>query len=201
MFPAQRLQFACEFPVTAQRQVGFGPGLDRHQGQLGEMRSFGISEAGVRELGERLPPSQLQRLAQRGGRERHLPFLKQAPSLRHQLFKTGCVEIIRTDIEGIAGVGGDDRRGTEGTTQLADLGLQGVDRVGHLPVTPQRVDQQVRADGLSPMKRQQGQDRSLLGAPDRYRHAPFYCLELAEEPHLHTSTLRRPHLSSSLRPR
>ena len=66
MFPAQRLQFACELAVTAQHQVGFGAGLDRHQGQLGEMRSFGISEAGVRELGERLPPSQPQRFAQRG---------------------------------------------------------------------------------------------------------------------------------------
>ena len=64
------------------------------------------------------------------------PSLKQAPSLCHQLFKTGCVDIIRTDIEGIAGVGGEDRRGTEGPAQLADLGLQGVDRVGHLPVTP-----------------------------------------------------------------
>src|ERR1700729_2660581 len=40
------------------------------------------------------------------------------------------------------------------------------------------------------MKRQEGQDCSLLGAPDRQRHAPFYCLELAEKPYLHTSTLR-----------
>jgi hypothetical protein len=62
----KRLQFAYELAVTAQRQVGFGTGLDRRQGQLGEMRSFGVSEAGVRELGERLPPSQPQRLAQRG---------------------------------------------------------------------------------------------------------------------------------------
>jgi hypothetical protein len=30
----------------------------------------------------------------------------------------------------------------------------------------------VRADGLSPVKRQQGQDRPLLDAPDRHRHAP-----------------------------
>ena len=42
------------------------------------------------------------------------------------------------------------------------------------------------------MKRQEGQDRSLLGAPDRHRHAAFYGLELAEEPDLHTSTLRPP---------
>ncbi len=66
MFPAQRLQFAYELAVTAQHQVGFGTGLDRHQGQLGETRSFGISEAGVRELGERFPPSQPQRFAQHG---------------------------------------------------------------------------------------------------------------------------------------
>ena len=58
MLPAQRLQLADELAVTAQRQVGFGAGLDRHQGQLVETRPFGISEAGVRELGERLPPSQ-----------------------------------------------------------------------------------------------------------------------------------------------
>jgi hypothetical protein len=30
------------------------------------MRPFGIGEAGVRELGQRLPPPQAQRLAQRG---------------------------------------------------------------------------------------------------------------------------------------
>jgi hypothetical protein len=44
-----------------------------------------------------------------------------------------CVDIIRTDIEGIAGVGGEDRRRTEGAAQLADLGLQGVDRVRRCP--------------------------------------------------------------------
>ena len=54
----QRLQFAHQLVVSAQHQIRFDPGLDRHKGKLGEMRSFGISETGVRELGERLPPSQ-----------------------------------------------------------------------------------------------------------------------------------------------
>ena len=35
----------------AQRQVGFDAGLGRHQGQLVEMRSLGIGEACVGELG------------------------------------------------------------------------------------------------------------------------------------------------------
>ena len=156
-------QLADELAVTAQRQVGFGPGLD-DQGQLGEMRSLGVGEAGVRELGERLPPSQPQRFAQRGRGERYLPLLKQAPSFATSCSKRAASRSSGTDVEGITGVGGEDRRGAEGTTQLTDLGLQGVDRVGHLPVTPQRVDQQVCADRLSPMKRQEGQDRSLLGA-------------------------------------
>ena len=49
----------------AQHQVGFGAGLDRHQGQVVQVRPFGISEARIRELTERLSPPQLKGLAQR----------------------------------------------------------------------------------------------------------------------------------------
>jgi hypothetical protein len=45
MLPAQRLQFADELAVTAQHQVGFHTGLDRHQQQLFQTCSLGISEA------------------------------------------------------------------------------------------------------------------------------------------------------------
>ena len=58
VFPAQRLQLADELPVPPQHQVRAGAGLDRHQGQLVQMRPFGVSEAGIGELGQRLPPPQ-----------------------------------------------------------------------------------------------------------------------------------------------
>ena len=66
MFPAQRLQFAYELAVTAQHQVGFGPGFDRHQGQLVEPGPFGIKKACIGEVGQRLPPPQPERFAQGG---------------------------------------------------------------------------------------------------------------------------------------
>ena len=66
VLPAQRLQFAGEFPVAAQHQVRSGPGLDRHQGQLLQMRPLGIGEARVGELGQRLTAPQAERFTQRG---------------------------------------------------------------------------------------------------------------------------------------
>ena len=44
VFPAQRLQFACELTMAPQGQVGSGPGFDRHQGQLVQPRPFGIKK-------------------------------------------------------------------------------------------------------------------------------------------------------------
>ena len=45
VFPAQRLQLADELAVMAQHQAGFGTSLDRHQGQVVQVRSLGIREA------------------------------------------------------------------------------------------------------------------------------------------------------------
>ena len=197
---ALRLQLAGELPVAAQHQVRSGAGFDRHQGQLVQLRPFGVGEAGVGEFGQRLAPPQAERLAQRGRRQRHLALLRQPPSLRHQLLEADDVDLIGTDGEGIAGFGSDDRARSQGAAQLADLGLQRVSRVRRLPVTPQRVDQPVGADRLAAMQRQQGQQRPLLGAADSERHAPVRCLELAEQPHvhdLHRTALTRPPLGGA----
>ena len=55
----------------------------------------------------------------------------------HQLLEAGRIEVVWTDVEGVAGFSGDDRRCAEGAPKLADLGLQGVGWVGHLAVTPE----------------------------------------------------------------
>ena len=51
--------------MAAEHQVGFGPGFDRHEGQLVQLRPLGLGEAGVGELGQRLAPPQAKRLTQR----------------------------------------------------------------------------------------------------------------------------------------
>ena len=150
--------------MAAEHQIRPDPGLDRHQGQLVQMRPFGIGEAGIGELGQRLAPPQPERFAQGGRRDRRLARLHQPASLRHQCFEADDIHIVGTDIEGVAGFGGDDRRRSEGAAQLADLSLQGVGRIRRLPVAPQLVDQPVGADRLPPLERQQGQQGPLLGA-------------------------------------
>ena len=173
MFPAQRLQFAGELAVAPQSQVGSGPGFDRHQGQLVQMRPFGIKKARIGELGQRLAAAQAEGLAQGGRRRLHLAVGGQPLSLRDQLLEADDVDLAGSGGQGIAGFGGEDRRWPEGTAQLADLRLQGVGRVRRLPVAPQHVDQPVGADRLPPLQRQQGQQGPLLGAADRHRHAPI----------------------------
>ena len=126
VLPALRLQLAGQLPVAAQHQVRSGPGFDRHQGQLVQLRPLGVSEAGIGEFGQRLAPPQAKRLAQHGRRLRHLARLRQPPSLRHQLLEADDIDLIGTDRKGIAGIGSDDRARPQGTAQLADLGLQGV---------------------------------------------------------------------------
>ena len=175
--------------MAAQRQVGSGPGLDRHQGQLVQPRPFGIEKARVSEVGQRLAAPQPERFAQGGGRIRGLARLRQPASLGHQLLEADHVDVFGTGVQGVAGFGGEDRRGPEGAAQLADLGLQGVGRVRGLPVAPQHVDQPVGADRLPRPQGQQGQQRPLLGPADRHRHARSHRFELTEQPYLHEATI------------
>ena len=185
MFPAQRLQSARELTVASQSQVGSGPGFDRHQGQLVQMRPFGIKKARIGELGQRLTAPQAEGLAQRGRRRRQLAVSGQPLSLRDQLLEADDVDLAGSGGQGIAGFGGKDRRRAEGTAQLADLCLQGIGGVRRLPVAPQQVDQPVGANRLTPLQRQQGQQGPLLGAADRHQHATIQRFELAEQPDLH----------------
>ena len=74
--------------------------------------------------------------------------------------------------------------------QLDDLRLQGVGRLGRLPVAPELVDQLVGTDRTPSAERQKCQKGPLFGAPDTQRHPRLQHLQLAEELHLHVSTLR-----------
>jgi hypothetical protein len=100
------------------------------------------------------------------------------------VLESGRVQIIVTDGE-VADFGSDDGRGAEYATELADLCLQSVGRIRHLAITPERVDQPVRADRVPSPERQQGQQSPLLSAAHGHRHALLQHLELAEELHLH----------------
>ena len=52
--------------MPPQLQVRSGKDLDRHQGQLAQMRPLGVGEARIGELGQRLAAPQAKRLIQHG---------------------------------------------------------------------------------------------------------------------------------------
>jgi hypothetical protein len=109
----------------------------------------------------------------------------QAAPLGYQVLESCCVQVSGTDIERVAGFGGDDGGGTESSSQLDDLGLQGVGRFCCPPVAPELVDQTIGADRIPAVERQEGKEGPLLCATNRYGHTPADHLELAEELHFH----------------
>ena len=110
MFATQGLQFPDELSVEPQGEIRSGAGLGRPQGQLVQMRPFDVREAGVGELGQRLPPPQRQRLCERGGRQRRLTLLHQPTSGGDELLEADDIHVVGIDAKRIAGFGGDDRR-------------------------------------------------------------------------------------------
>ena len=77
------------------------------------MGSLGVGEAGVGKLGQRLATPQPEGVTEYGGRPGYLALTAKAPPFGYQVLEPGCVEISGTDIERVAGFGGDDRRGSE----------------------------------------------------------------------------------------
>ncbi len=190
MVPAQRFQLADQLVVMAKLQVRFDPVLDCHDGQLVEMGPLGVGEAGIGELGQWLAAPQPKSVTEHGGRPGYRALSAQASPFGDQGFESGCVEVSGTDIECVAGFGGDDGRGSERSAQLGDLGLQRVGRLRRLPLAPELVDQTIGADRIPPVERQESQESPLLGTTNRYRHTPSDHLELAEELHVHAPTVR-----------
>ncbi len=114
--PAQRFQLAHQLVVMAKLQVRLDPVLSCHQDQFVQMGPLGVGEAGIGELGQRLAAPQPEGVTEHGGRPGHLALNTQAAPFGHQFLESGCVQVSGTDIERIAGFGGDDGGGSEGPT-------------------------------------------------------------------------------------
>jgi hypothetical protein len=104
------------------------------------MGPLGVGEAGIGELGQWLAATQPEGVTEHGGRPCYLALSAQAAPLGYQVLESGCVQVSCTDIERVAGFGGDDGGGSESSAQLDDLGLQGVGRLRRLPVAPELID-------------------------------------------------------------
>jgi hypothetical protein len=201
----QRPQLGDQLAIASERQIRLHPLLERGQLELLQLRDRRLRERLVGEVRQRRTPPQPQRLAQnpRGlpgvpSRQRVAPVVNQrAEAIKIELARRDAKEVAMPTSHqcpvdrGVAiGSGSDGAVGTERLAQPRDLRLQGLRRSRRRSLAPQIVDQTVDGDDLASAQQQHSQQRPLLVAPQLERAITIANLERAENPIVHTLSLR-----------
>jgi len=98
----QRLQFGDEFCVSPAREIGLDPLFERRQPKLVQPRNVDDGERVVRELRQRRPAPDRQRVPQRPRGDVRLAGRQRLPSLREQRLEAVQVELSRRDPQQVA---------------------------------------------------------------------------------------------------
>ena len=154
----QRLQLADQVGMPAAGQLGVDALLERRQPQLLEPQDLRLRERLVGEVGERRAPPQGQRLAQlRGGSSGLGPPRLGAQALEHR-----DVQLVRFDVQHVAGRARGQPLGAELAPVAHDVALDALGRGGRRRLAPQLADQPVGGDDLVRVQQQERQQRPLL---------------------------------------
>ena len=157
----ERLELGHERRVPAERELGLDPLLERREPQLLEPLDGRARERLVREVGERRPAPEVERLAEQRGRGRGVVVAASAPASAVRRSKRARSKRLVAEPEDVAGRPRLDRVGrAERAPQLGDLALHlrhrrdrrpsGVELVGepldrHDAVRVQQQDRERRA--------------------------------------------------------
>ena len=118
------LELAHERGVPPEHEVGVDPLLERREAKLFEPLDGRTGERLVREVGERRPAPELERLAEQRGGGRGVVARARALGLRRQALEAGEVEVLVADAEDVAGRPRLDRVGrAERAPELRHLAL------------------------------------------------------------------------------
>jgi hypothetical protein len=174
----ERLELGHELAVTAEREVGGDPLLERHQVKVLEPRRLEGRERGLPEIRERGPTPERERPA-----ERRRSFGRRfCPRSFGQRSEALHVELACFDAKEVAAAAGDDSVSTEQLAQRMHGDLESVcRRLGRI-LAPQCVDQPVAGDDGVRVQ-EQGSEQGPLTPPADGEDAAFLLdLERAEQP-------------------
>ena len=184
--PGHKLsQLTDGLTVPAQGKVGFDPSLRGEQPQLLEAGRQAPAWVSIGKVGERLTPPQVQGLTEKlRGRPRVPVAEGSGPGIDQPL---ESVRVDRTGIqtEAVAGRFGDDDLGSEPSSQLRNVTLEGPLRGRRWILSPQRLEQRHGGHRGADVHRQHGHDRTLLRRFDHHRRSTLVDLDRAEDPHPH----------------
>jgi hypothetical protein len=160
----------CDEPFELARRLGVVAAVDlccdpilvRGDPQLLQLRDLGPGECLAREVGERRPPPEAERLVEQLGRT---GGIGRATGVVAQPAEAVQVELVGLgELEDVAVRPGDDHVCAEHLAQLGDVHLDGLaGSLGRL-LAPKRVDQPLVGDDLARVQQQHRQQPALLFA-------------------------------------
>ena len=179
MLPHEPFELRHELGVESELEVGVDPPLEREQTLLLQLRPLRASKR-VAKIRERLAAPQRERLPQRlGGLRRIAPI-----HTCHQLFEAHVVELLRVNLDDVAGSTSDDGVPTECLAQLGDVDLKRCSRGFRWRRVPELVDQAIAWDDPVCVQQQEREQRPLLRAAERNVLPAVENLERAENAEL-----------------
>ena len=166
MLGDERLDLRRHARVVAQLELRLEPVLGRSEPQRLEPRGGRRSEGVPRELAERRPAPQSERLAQNGGRLLRAPVVDRCTALEGEPLEPVRVDQLRFHDERVGTAVRMDRVAAEDRSQVRHEHVERIARRrGRLPV-PEILEQALTRHGPVHMQEQVEQERPLLPARD-----------------------------------
>ncbi len=181
----QRFELPDELGVPAERHFGLDPFLERRQAQLLEPGPLAPGERRGRELRERRPAPEPERLPQAVRRRLRPPFRQRRAPLGHETLEAVEVEVVGPELEYVAGRPCAQQSLRQHSAKLRHIPLNHLRRRRRNLLAPELVDQRLERERVVRVQEEQGEQRALSSSCERYRAAVLSCLKGSEDPELH----------------
>jgi hypothetical protein len=182
----QTPELAHDLQVPPGGEMGLGPRLQRRQALLLEPRDLRLGERLERQLRQRRPTPQRERLVQDDDRTRRLVSRHRAACRRHAALEALGVELVGAHAEPVARRSRGDRvRVAEHLAQPRHVDPDRLRRAGRRVLAPQRQREAVGAHRLVRMQEQHREHRARPDAAQRHDTGRVGHLERSEDPEVH----------------
>jgi hypothetical protein len=197
MFGCERLQLADDVRMATEGEVGVDAPLQRREPQLLESSDRRLGEGFVCEVGECGAAPERERRAELLGRDRRLG----RPRLFEETFESTQVELVRLDLEQIAGRPGEQDLGAKRLAELRHVHLKRVHRSLGRRLAPDLIDEPIAAHDLIRVKKEDRKYSALPRAPKLKWAIALDDLEGPKDPKLHSIAPARREPSTAARGR
>ena len=196
MFVHECAQLCDQLGMSARREIGNEPVLDRDEAEFLEPLDLGACEIVVGEVRQRRSAPDRERLSEQDGRPCWILLAERGLAPLAKDVEPVEVDRGRRDVQRVPRImaGHDDRavlaHSAEGLAELRHVHLDAVFGGLRRVVAPERVDQLVDGDDLLPAEDEHGKERPTLAAAERDASVTVDHFEWSEDPEFHPRSLR-----------